>query len=102
MPAFLKIRNEAPIVLFMDSAKRQLLIKEIKFRGRRGMKELDLWIGDYIAVHVDGLADEELEPLRDLLLTPEQILWGWLEKGEADAPFNTPAFTKLYESRRGS
>lgn len=84
----------------MDSAKRQLLIKEIKFRGRRGMKELDLWIGDYITGHVEALADDELEPLRDLLLVPEQILWGWLERGEADAPFNTSAFTKLYESRR--
>lgn len=86
----------------MDSAKRQLLIKEIKFRGRRGMKELDVWIGDYIAGYVEKLPDEGLEPLRDLLLVPEQILWDWLQKGEADAPFNTPAFTHLYTSRKSA
>lgn len=60
----------------------ETLKKEIRFRARRGMKETDLLLAQFLGSHLDALPPEELIPLRDLLLNVyDQDLMAWFFDG---------------------
>lgn len=57
-----------------------ILKKEIKFRGsRRGIKELDLIMSQFIDTQIDTLSDQELTFLRDVLLETDLDLLAYFQ-----------------------
>lgn len=62
-----------------------LLRKEIRFRARRGLKEMDLLFAHFLARYLDTLTSEALIELRDLLLCFDQDLLAWLIEGQLPA-----------------
>lgn len=61
---------------------RNLLIREIKYRASyRGTLELDT-VCRCLLPHLDGMKDEELQMVRDLLLESEGHLMDWLVEGK--------------------
>ena len=61
--------------------ERKVLEKEIRYRStRRGMKELDLLYSRFVPSDLSPYSIEELEALRDLMLEPDALVWGWLRQ----------------------
>ena len=59
-----------------------LLKKEIAFRGsRRGIKELDIILGDFIAKNLETLPENDLETLKKILLESDLDLLKWFTEG---------------------
>jgi succinate dehydrogenase flavin-adding protein (antitoxin of CptAB toxin-antitoxin module) len=54
----------------LDEINRQRL----RWHGRRGLLELDLFLQRFLATHLDTLAVEKLVVLQDLLLLSDHIL----------------------------
>lgn len=73
-----------------------LLKKEIFFRGtRRGLKEIDLIFGRFLAVELDRLTVAELRELRDLLTVPDNDLLAWFVEGHLPADRQTPLTARI-------
>ena len=60
-----------------DLARKRRRAK-LRWRCRRGMKELDLLLERFLAQAFDDLNDEQLDLLERLLESPDQDLLGWL------------------------
>ena len=56
---------------------------KLRWRCRRGMKELDLLLERFLARAFDELDDEQLDLLERLLESPDQDLLNWLSGGAA-------------------
>jgi antitoxin CptB len=73
-----------------------LLKKEIFFRGtRRGLKEIDLIFGRFLAAEIDRLTVAELHELRDLLTVPDNDLLSWFVDGQLPADRQTPLTARI-------
>jgi antitoxin CptB len=71
-----------------------LLKKEIAFRGsRRGIKELDIILGDFIAKNLEKLTETELETLKNILLETDLDLLLWFTE-EVEHPYKNDALFK--------
>ncbi|MBI1309633.1 MAG: hypothetical protein GC129_07320 [Proteobacteria bacterium] len=65
------------------STERDLLLREVKYRvSYRGTLELDM-VCRSLLPHLDGMSDEELQELADLLRQGENDLMAWLVEGAA-------------------
>jgi len=51
---------------------------ELRWRCRRGMRELDLLVGGWLEANYAAASAEEQEAFRRLLETPDPQLFGWL------------------------
>ena len=59
------------------------LREKIKWRSRRGLLELDIFFTRFIENDLDGLSDQELENLLDLLTCDDHELWAMLNGKQA-------------------
>ena len=66
----------------------------LRWRCRRGMKELDLLLERFIERHGEALTDGHWPELETLLETEDDLLWDWLQNPAA--PRAEP-FRKLLE-----
>lgn len=75
--------------------------RRILFRSwHRGMREMDLILGQFADAHIDTLSDAELDQYEALMEALDRDLLKWVT-GEADVPaeFDTPIFHKVVASR---
>ena len=56
---------------------------KLKWRCRRGMKELDLLLERFIERHREGLSTGRWPELESLLETEDDRLWDWLQDPSA-------------------
>ena len=76
-----------------------LLKKEIAFRGsRRGIKELDIILGDFITKNLDNLNKNELETLKNILLESDLDLLKWFTEDGEHPYTNDPLFKRIKEN----
>ncbi|MGH7005059.1 MAG: succinate dehydrogenase assembly factor 2 [Alphaproteobacteria bacterium] len=81
-----------------DLAPRQ---RRILFRSwHRGMREMDLILGQFADAHIDSLSVAELDQYEALMEALDRDLLTWVT-GEAAVPaeFDTPLFRKIVASR---
>jgi len=52
----------------------------LRWQCRRGLLELDLLLGDYLADHYDSLNPIERGLFQELLMMPDQTLLKWLHR----------------------
>lgn len=50
---------------------------KIKWHCRRGMLELDLFLENFINIHLDKMSDKECEEFDEFLKTPDPLLYAW-------------------------
>jgi antitoxin CptB len=75
--------------------------RRILFRSwHRGMREMDLILGQFSDAHIDVLSEQELDQYEALMEELDRDLLKWVT-GEADVPtqFDTPIFHKIVASR---
>lgn len=71
--------------------------RRIHFRAwHRGMREMDLILGQFSDAAIATLADADLDALEALMEEPDRDIFMWLT-GEAETPkeFDTPVFHKI-------
>lgn len=73
-------------------------ISRLRWRCRRGMKELDVLLERFIDHHEDRLAQGEWPEFEALLETEDDRLWAWLRDPEAGS---VGPYSGLLESIRG-
>ena len=60
---------------------KKILKKQIIYRStRRGSKEMDLLLGNFVKKHIDKLTDIELNDLAKLLFVEDEIIYKWYFK----------------------
>ena len=66
----------------------QVRRKRLRFRSsHRGMKELDILLGRFVARHLDALTPAQLDRYESLIECPDPDLYGWI-LGRAEPPRN--------------
>ena len=71
--------------------------RRIRFRcWHRGMREVDLLMGQFADATIDDLPEAELDDLETLMEAQDRDIFAWLT-GEAPIPaaFDTPVFRRL-------
>ena len=68
----------------------------LRWRCRRGMKELDVLLEGFVAAETAALADGAWPEFEDLLDTEDDQLWDWLQ-GRGAPP---PDWARLVEALR--
>jgi antitoxin CptB len=60
---------------------------KLRFRAqRRGLRELDLYMEQFIAAHLDGFEADELDQFEAVLDIPDQEVLGWIMGRGAPPP----------------
>ena len=60
---------------------KKILKKQIIYRStRRGSKEMDLLLGNFVKKHIDKLNDIELNDLAKLLFIEDEVIYKWYFK----------------------
>ena len=60
---------------------KKILKKQIIYRStRRGSKEMDLLLGNFVKKHIDKFNDIELNDLSKLLFVEDEIIYKWYFK----------------------
>lgn len=79
------------------SLNREIL-RRLRWRCRRGLLELDVWLSKFAATQMESLSDTEAGLLEALLEEPDMSLLDWLE-GRQTPP---TIYIKLIEDIRAS
>jgi antitoxin CptB len=76
----------------LDARRRRILFRA----WRRGMREMDLVMGQFADAHLPGLSDAELDVFERLLDAPDPSVLAWIT-GEEPVPaaYDTPLFARL-------
>jgi antitoxin CptB len=79
----------------LDPRRRRILFRS----RRRGLREMDLALGNFAQRHLDALDEDELAEFERWLDLPDPDLLGWLT-GEAPPPaeIDTPLFRRLRQA----
>ena len=57
---------------------KKILKKQIIYRStRRGSKEMDLLLGNFVKKHIDKLDSNELKDLDKLLFIEDEVIYKW-------------------------
>ena len=76
-------------------------INRIKWKSRRGMRELDLLFENFFTFHADTISERELQTLRELLVYDDQSLFDFIFKdiklGNSDHEDFIKKYLKKYE-----
>ena len=76
-------------------------INRIKWKSRRGMRELDLLFENFFKFHADQISESELQTLRELLVYDDQSLFDFIFKdiklGNSDHEDFIKKYLKKYE-----
>ena len=66
-------------------ANKEILKKQIIYRSmRRGTKEMDLLLGNFVKKHIDKLNVTELKDLAKLLFIEDEVIYKWYFKNNSD------------------
>ena len=66
-------------------ANKEILKKQIIYRSmRRGTKEMDLLLGNFVKKHIDELNATELKDLAKLLIVEDEIIYKWYIEKSSD------------------
>ena len=66
-------------------ANKEILKKQIIYRSmRRGTKEMDLLLGNFVKKHIDELNATELKDLAKLLFIEDEVIYKWYIKKSSD------------------
>ena len=70
---------------------KKILKKQIIYRStRRGSKEMDLLLGNFVKKHIYEFNDTELKDLEKLLIIEDEVIYKWyFEKNSDNAIPNT-------------
>jgi len=64
---------------------KEILKKQIIYRSmRRGTKEMDLLLGNFVKTHIDELNLAELKDLAKLLIIEDEVIYKWYIKRNSD------------------
>lgn len=76
----------------LDPRRRKILFRS----WHRGMREMDLLMGQFADAAISELTDAELDVFEQLIEVPDRDLLAWLT-GERETPANydTPVFRRL-------
>jgi len=76
----------------LDARRRRILFRA----WRRGVREMDLVMGQFADANLPTLSEAELDEFERLLDAPDPDLLGWIT-GETPTPaaFDTPLFARL-------
>jgi antitoxin CptB len=76
----------------LDPRRRRILFRA----WRRGIREMDLVMGQFADAHLHSLSEAELDEFERLLDMPDPEVLSWIT-GEAPTPaaFETPLFARL-------
>ncbi|MGD9872549.1 MAG: succinate dehydrogenase assembly factor 2 [Thauera sp.] len=66
-------------------ASKTVRLRRLRWRCRRGLLELDLWLEHFVIASLNGLSEEECSAFEALLQEADADLLAWLE-GRAPAP----------------
>ena len=76
-------------------------INRIKWKSRRGMRELDLLFENFFKFYADKISESELEVLQELLVYDDQSLYDFIFKdiklGNSDHENFIKKYLKKYE-----
>ena len=72
-------------------------VRKLKWLCRRGMKELDILLEQFIENHQESLVDGLWPELETLLQTEDDVLWDWLQ--DTSSP-GASRYRKLLEQIR--
>ena len=75
---------------------------EILFRAwRRGMREMDLVMGQFADANLPAMSEAELDEFERLLEAPDPQVLAWITGEEATpSEFDTPLFARLRDAPR--
>jgi antitoxin CptB len=81
----------------LDPRRRRILFRA----WRRGLREMDLALGQFADAHLTGLGDEDIAEFETWLDLPDPDILSWIT-GEAPTPaeFDTPLFARLRAAPR--
>ena len=66
-------------------ANKEILKKQIIYRSmRRGTKEMDLLLGNFVKKHIDEFNDTELKDLEKLLFIEDEVIYKWYIEKNSD------------------
>ncbi len=84
-----------------DYGKLDARRKMLRLRSwRRGMKEMDLIMGNFADRNIAALNDAELEDFAILNDLPDQKLYSWITGAEpVPDKYDTPVFARLKNTR---
>jgi antitoxin CptB len=81
----------------LDPRRRRLLFR----CWHRGLREMDLVLGEFADVHLATLAEGELDELERWLEVPDQQIFSWVNRMEATPhEFDTALFRRLRDFHR--
>ena len=64
---------------------KEILKKQIIYRSmRRGTKEMDLLLGNFVKKHIDELNATELKDLAKLLIVEDEVIYKWYIEKSSD------------------
>ena len=64
---------------------KEILKKQIIYRSmHRGIKELDLLLGNFVKRHIDEFNNTELKDLEKLLFMEDQVIYNWYFKKDSN------------------
>ena len=74
----------------IDILKKRILYRSV----RRGTKEMDLLLGNFVKKYVNSLSENELRELESLLSTDDEILHKWYLNQDANTSIPLNYITK--------
>ena len=76
----------------LDPRRRRILFRA----WHRGIREMDLILGQFADAAIDGLSEPELDAFEQLIEVPDRDLFGWIS-GTAAVPSNydTAVFRRI-------
>lgn len=74
-----------PLAIAAVAMEHDVRLKRIRWRCRRGTRELDALLGGWLDAHLDAADAEQLGVFDTLLDQQDPDLWDWL-MGHADPP----------------
>ena len=70
--------------------------RRLKFRsGHRGLRELDILLGGFVADQVETLDAADIADVEALLDVPDQTVFGWFIAGMPDPEHDTPVWRRI-------
>jgi len=80
---------------------RNTRLKRLKLRSwRRGMKEMDLILGEFADKHLEKLSAEELDAHEQLMDQPDQDLYAWMSGAQSVPERLSEAVERVMTSRK--
>jgi len=81
----------------LDERRRKILFRA----WRRGLREMDLVMGQFADAHLPAMSEDELDEFERLMNAPDPEVLAWIT-GEAPTPeeFDTPLFARLHAAPR--